>query len=608
MALLLVSCSDNKEEPTIQPTATPVVEPQPEVAEVPIDFDVQVADHAVTRSGDAKPARYGDNLDSSDATNWGLKTGFTDASELYSNENVPGKGFGVFGIFTGNSNFGTGDNTPTDNIERQLIMLNQNIYHKVGGPKWTYSNPRYWPANAAKISFFAYAPYQTTYNYPQAGDIDTDPTDGYKYLKSVRFQVPSISYSWSNSDPLDLMWGTAKEDTYDINGTLIKKKGEDFTDMRRPADKTLHWNFKHALARTRFYIANYMSTAKMLSQADAIGLKNTKTAYYGADGTYSTAEGDKPYKGWYISFSGETGGTYNIWHKFKEVDMRLVITSVELSGFYDNGVLQLVNDEYNATWTPGTKHSESYELKPKNPAIYADISGLTIDDDHIITPDGGLAGLQSLKFEDDADLYNISENQSGKKYESLSDALNDVPPSEQGWIKRITYIDKASNEYVQYKLTAPSWSSIDGDWALYKEEIPLNVALKYEGGNWVVDDSKTHYLMLIPQKFDSNVLGNNIKVTVKYQIFTHVVLEDSFTWNGENDTFTYNPTLPTTILPYDHWIASDKDPQMMYGYLTKDLQSNKSYKIVIKLGKVMSLLFEVTDWDDSYEIEIPAFE
>ena len=140
------------------------------------------------------------------------------------------------------------------------------------------------------------------------------------------------------------------------------------------------------------------------------------------------------------------------------------------------------------------------------------------------------------------------------------------------------------------------------------KKAPVNVALKKEAGIWTVHPSYTHYMLLIPQNYDDEVVANNIKVTLKYRIFTHTILEGNFDYNSTTDTYEYLGEYSSTSHAQDDntWFASDE--KSLYGYLISDLMPNMSYNIEIKLGNVMGLLFEVTDWDDSNEITIPDFE
>ena len=356
LALLVAGCTaDNKEEPTPQPEPLPVVEPTQE--DTPIAFNAQVSDLATTRTGPTPV--YGDDRDDVNHK-YNFEEGYTAVTQL----NNPAPGFGVFAVYTGNTAFADAANAKT--YERQLVMKNQQVT-STNGTTWTYSPARYWPGNESKISFFAYAPYQNSCSYPVALDIGTDG-EGNTYLKSTdedrTFKAPSVPYTWSHTDPKDLLWGTVNKDTYDINNILIKSKGQDYTDMRRPGDATLRWNFKHALARVRFTMSNYMTADKLFSNVGSIGFTNAITQRF-------TLNGDEDF---YISFTDESP-SHNTWHKFQETVMKLMITNVTLEGFYGSGDLVPMNDELNnAIWENQVQYQDNggnlikYNLAPINPA------------------------------------------------------------------------------------------------------------------------------------------------------------------------------------------------------------------------------------------------
>ena len=87
------------------------------------------------------------------------KGSVTDITTLCGNT----KGFGVFAYYTGTSDY-TSTSTPN-------FMYNQRVYGTASGDPtptytWTYSPIKYWPNNTGdKISFFAYAPYDSELNF-----------------------------------------------------------------------------------------------------------------------------------------------------------------------------------------------------------------------------------------------------------------------------------------------------------------------------------------------------------------------------------------------------------------------------------------------------------
>lgn len=542
-ALLLAGCASNTEEPAFQPTPapTPVTEPQQEGT--PIAFSAQVAMPATTRP-ESPTVDYGKMAGDTYVPN----PGFTNISQLQGAKNEANKNFGVFGIYTGNSTFAEAQNAA--NYERQLLFNNEQLYWSTD--KWIYDNSQYWPANESKVSFFAYAPYQSSgIVYPTNDYKAKDETDKYTYLIRDNFQAPSISYTLDPSNPKDVLWGTVREiegGVKDINGILIKNPGDDYTDMRRPYDGALHWNFKHALARVRFHITNFLGIEDLLKGASATGFGNSTVVECSQEGTYNimdeeTVISTEPYAGTYLYFNSGEGEGFAVRHKIKSVTRHLVITDITLENFYKRGNIVLMNDELQDVIWNETEHSETpYHLAPLNPEVYA--GQLTIDG---------------------TDYNRVTAVGAGYDINSLLE-ITDL------------------------------------------EKVAINVALKKEDGKWKVHPSYTHYMLLIPQKYDDEVVANNIKVTLKYRIFTHTILEGNFDYNDTEDTYTYRGPYSSTSHAQDDdtWFASDE--KSLYGYMITDLMPNMSYNIEIKLGEVMGLLFEVTDWDDTNVIKIPDFE
>ena len=94
---------------------------------------------------------------------------------------------GVLACFTQGAGFDPGTSTPN-------FLYNERVY-KDGGGVWQYDNTRYWPVNPAdKVSFFAYAPYNTPgvalspanqAGYPQITYTTPATGDGADLLASV---------------------------------------------------------------------------------------------------------------------------------------------------------------------------------------------------------------------------------------------------------------------------------------------------------------------------------------------------------------------------------------------------------------------------------------
>jgi hypothetical protein len=121
-------------------------------------------------------------------------------------------------------------------------------------------------------------------------------------------------------------------------------------DVDKPRSVVEALRARHVYANELLFAARYADaiaeTDKLLDQVEAIGFVGAKTAKCLIDEEYVSG---KNKRGWYISFSDDGGaGDYNIWNKIKELDMRMMITGVKISGFYGNRVLELMNDGKNA--------------------------------------------------------------------------------------------------------------------------------------------------------------------------------------------------------------------------------------------------------------------
>lgn len=181
-------------------------------------------------------------------------------------------GFGVFAYYTG-----------TDNYNASIapnFMYNEHVTGREltgGGYDWSYSPLKFWPndistgvvdgggadgsatgtvANGGKISFFAYAPY--VQNTPSDGTV-SGVTDGIlSFTSNVTNGNPTVTYKVRSADFMDLLWGTAGENSVNYiektgsqAGTqLTGGKAKVWTDITRPKDTDrIKFNFLHALSK-----------------------------------------------------------------------------------------------------------------------------------------------------------------------------------------------------------------------------------------------------------------------------------------------------------------------------------------------------------------------
>ena len=257
-SLLAVACSESKDEP---------VAPQQGKNDTPAPTSWQSTDHPIQFS-----ASIGENADTRTITStygnsivYGLNGDFHDGIE--DDDDLQTAGFGVFGFYTGTKKIGeSGDDKPTSIEDKEIVMLNQRVTWDSGNSKWTYSPMRFWPASTGNMSFFAYAPYTSTAaDVPSIGTLDTHykkQTSGtmngaYTYLDNQDIILPTIS--WTSDAQQDIIWGMAREDADDASGNPTAWAGIPYKNIHRPTDGTLHWLFKHALARVKFSIFNYLN-------------------------------------------------------------------------------------------------------------------------------------------------------------------------------------------------------------------------------------------------------------------------------------------------------------------------------------------------------------
>lgn len=188
--LLLGSCSDDVMNISMDDALA--------VKDVPVTFGTYMGKNAVTRAGDVTPM-----------TTTQMQT----------------TGFGVFAYNTGTADYTVGGATG----QTPNFMYNE----MVSGSTWTYSPIKYWPnlngqadtqtpssteANAAaKLSFFAYAPYVS------ASDITADPNKNITQLVAANATVdPFVKYMFpTDGKSVDLLWGMADPTTSNKTGDNI---------------------------------------------------------------------------------------------------------------------------------------------------------------------------------------------------------------------------------------------------------------------------------------------------------------------------------------------------------------------------------------------------
>lgn len=142
------------------------------------------------------------NPDSHPAVGFGVYTGLATRGVDMTTESMKDSpsdaekygGFGIMGYFTGQETFDNVKNTVTAGY-----MYNQAVEYDSKTSAWTYSPVKYWPnRDGDKISFFAYAPYESN---GQSGT-----KTGITISAATEAGIPYINFSLKKENELTLKW------------------------------------------------------------------------------------------------------------------------------------------------------------------------------------------------------------------------------------------------------------------------------------------------------------------------------------------------------------------------------------------------------------------
>ena len=554
LSLLAGACSDNKEEPVtiqqqvkVESTLTPNVD-----STEPIIFTASLDDDADTRAI-TNTIVYG--LDDKAHFHGGLEN----LGDLKSSH------FGVYGFYTGKSLIADA----TDMEEKEIVMLNQEV--TFDGSNWTYSPKKYWPGNSATMSFFAYAPYSST-----APSIGTYGAEGdyfkqgagtlenvYTYNAGKPIILPTIGWTFANQQ--DLVWGMANESTTkDVFKQPHTLNGFPYKNINRPTDGTLKWKFKHALARVKFSIANFKNIIE--SYDDVVpGIPKGIISFEDAEGTYrvgdllldpravkydkgTTENGYESRNGWYAFLYEKEQGLCHKIENLSEKTRKVVITSVTFKNLVTQATLKLDNTRYlsqsidnstNDSWW-----NDDYAWVP-----WWEWNVNTSYNDYTFDPD-----LLNPKFyisQADIDLYDGSSEPGHHDPDSL-------------------FTDQFPN------LGATSLPLIDT-------------------GN----PNTEHYFLMVPYKYVEN--GNkNIEIEVHYKVISRYKLTGHYTWKKEDRDKGLPPEPAGGTYLLEGISGKNADPFTVKSTVKTDFEANHSYHVIIRLGAMMELMFEITDWDNNW--------
>ena len=580
-SLLLMACSDSiddaaiKVDPTKTTPGSPVVNPS---EGEPIMFSASMYDDAETRDQTYAATNYGHTivygLDTDNDGNVEFHDGLETESEFKS------KGFGVYAFYTGTHEVGEsqtpkGIAEPTEIEDKEIVMLNQQVTWDNVNNKWSYTPMQFWPASTGYMSFFAYAPFSET-DHPYIGTIDVDYSvqgsgsmeGATTYNKGKPVILPTIE--WNYEEQKDLIWGMAKNDSYDISKSKNAFAGFSYKNIHSPKyiksngnfdtnqNGTLHWQFRHALARVKFSVYNFMNILQAYDKVATgipTGVHNatdetgpititvtnaTDVFQYVAPENATTAQ--KAKEGWYVFFDPSSAEC----HKFdiaEEGSRKLVITNVGIKNYAISATLHLDNKVH-----------------------YKDVGGdIMVDDAYAYEPHWewtpGSFSFPSMMLNDN--IYESSETLS----------------------------------HLSVDNTNPDW------W----EYTPFLVEEKVVSMIPLEDSTKEHYLLMVPRKYDINDPDQtkNLYLEVSYTIISKYKLEGKYTWFDPGSTNS-EPELSTgTSFSMEGIsgtkVGDDNNPYKITVPIDVDIEANHSYHVVIRMGETMKLLYEVTDWDNNME-------
>ena len=175
------------------------------------------------------------NPDSHPAVGFGVYTGLATRGVDMTTESMKDSpsdaekygGFGIMGYFTGQETFENVKNTVTAGY-----MYNQAAEYDSKNSAWTYSPVKYWPnRDGDKISFFAYAPYESN---GQSGT-----KTGITISAATEAGIPYINFSLKKENELTKMVDLVVADALDQQYTQANGGKVSF-------------NFKHTLSRISF--------------------------------------------------------------------------------------------------------------------------------------------------------------------------------------------------------------------------------------------------------------------------------------------------------------------------------------------------------------------
>ncbi len=166
----------------------------------------------------------------------------TTKGTVFTNETVQTTGFGLMAYYTAQNYWDDSEAANSTLSFSPDFMYNQKVEYNTNSQAWSYSPLKYWPnADDDKVTFFAYAPYESTTNGVEASYTDNEDTGR-----------PQIKF-------------TVQEDADDMIDFVAGQN----MDMVRQQEKVT-FNLKHQLTRATFSAMAYVDNAEEYG-ADADG-------------------------------------------------------------------------------------------------------------------------------------------------------------------------------------------------------------------------------------------------------------------------------------------------------------------------------------------------
>lgn len=468
-------------------------------------------------------------------------------------------GFGAYAYYTKDMQIGVDDfigdpehPEKVDQTDKVIVMLNQEV--EWDDTKWTYSPMRFWPGNQNYMSFFAYAPYSNT-SHPSIGTEGTNywtdaahsrPYYHFKFLEDI--QIPKST--WTFADQQDLLWGACKvgDDTdppTGLGGMAYKN-----IKLADSDNGTLHWRFRHALARVKFSL--YFNFGDFYSNP-AVPIPKGRPV---PGGDYTV---------------GGNGNDPKVLPKYVDED------HPELNGYY----VKLNEREEN------TAICHKYEE---------------------LTESSSLVIITGVKFKNYVQSANLSYDNTEPRIPVWEDKTYDTSvgfsvPSDL--LNPNIYMSKSALEALPVDY---DWTTLP-HWGQNTDE-PLFV-LPGDGM-----EGKNHYTLFVPTTQDLEVVIS-YKIVRAYKLTGYYLSAETSPGSGEY-VITPRPDLGnftmTGITGHEEEVAEKTstasiNPTDEAGNPV-GFEPHKSYSVTMHLGKLMRVLFEVTDWDvpESISIDIPPFD